>query len=196
MGPIFPRNHYRFTIYFAISIWIHYLIPEITMNTLFFSRNEIWIHNLLRNLTLNSLSSFRNHYQYNIYLQNQFWFTICFAISLWIHSIFSNSLSVLRIHLESTILFKPLWFWYEITMKSLWIHYLLHAFTKNSSSFSRMHYLFRKSSMNSLFFPNSLWIHYLLRYFNMNTISFANSPWIHDLLRNHYDFAMKSLLNH
>ena len=157
------------------------------------SRKRLWIHYFFREINLDSQSASQFDFEFTIFfpkslsihyfLQNQFGFTICFAISLWIHSIFSNSLSVLRIHLESTILFKPLWFWYEITMKSLWIHYLLHAFNKNSSSFSRMHYLFRKFSMNSLFFPeftlNSLsaslfqYEYYLFREFTLNPRSFA-----------------------
>ena len=100
-------------------------------------------------------------------------FTICFAISFWIHSIFSNSLSVLRIYLESTSLSNH----YDFDIKSLWIHYLLHAFTRNSSSVSQILYKFTICFVIfhwiRYFFLNSLLIHYLLRDFNMNSISIS-----------------------
>ena len=104
-------NHYEFTI-FAISLeihclfrkfticfanfpWIHYLPRDFSWNLLSFSR----IHYLLREFTLNPLSFFRNDYEFAMK-------------SILIHYLFreltiffANSLSVSRIHLESTILF-------------------------------------------------------------------------------------------
>ena len=133
---------------------------------------------------MNSLSFSRNQCEFTIGFANRrrihYEFTICFAISLWIRSIFSNS----------PWIHDP----FQTTMILIWNHYEFTIFFTLSI---RIHHLFRECIIcfaNFLwihyFFPNSLWIHYLLRYFNMNTISFANSPWIHDLLRNHYDFAM------
>ena len=66
---------------------------------------------------------------------------------------------------------------YDFDIKSLWIHYLLNAFTRNSSSFSQILYDVTICVVIFLwihyFFPNSLWIHYLLRYINMNSLSIS-----------------------
>ena len=122
---------------------------------------------------MNPLIVFRNHYEFTIY----------FANSLWIHS-----LSVSRIYLESTIFFdttmNSLWNYYEITMKSIWIHYLFRYFTRNSSFFSRIHYIFREFPIN---------LRSASPFFYEFTICFANSPWIH------YEFTIffaMSLGNH
>ena len=100
---------FEFTFFFAISLWVHYLLSEITMNAQFFS-------------------------------QNQFEFTICFANGRRFHhlcyefpmnSLSSlNSLSFLRIHLESTILFSEL----------PWIYYPFHFVTVKTLSILRFHY--------------------------------------------------------
>ena len=75
---IFPRIHYllwihfifrEFTISFAISLWIQYLIPEITMNVLF-SAKSIWIHYRLRDFTMNSL------FEFTIWIHNLILFSL------------------------------------------------------------------------------------------------------------------------
>ena len=108
----FWQIHYEYTIDFANSLWIHYLIPEINIKL---------------------LSSSRFLFEFILFFE----FSICFANSPWIHDPFQTTMILI-------------WNHYEITMKSLCIHYLLHVFTKNSSSFSRMHYLFREFFMISL----------------------------------------------
>ena len=86
LESIFSPNHYELTICFATSLWIHNLIPEITIDSLSFPRNKfefsfsfeisqwihclfcestlnprffaksLWIHYLLRHITMNTLS--------------------------------------------------------------------------------------------------------------------------------------------
>ena len=75
LESIFPRIHY----FFAISHWNHNLIPEITIDSLSFSRNQFeftfsfeisqWIHCLFRKSTLNPgffAKSLWIHYSYAI----------------------------------------------------------------------------------------------------------------------------------
>ena len=105
-----------------------------------------------------------------------------------------NSLSVLRIHLESTIVFADdefntmnsiRWIQYDefniFFAISQWFHHRFRDFRKNSLfrdftlsslSFSRNHYFFREINLNSL---SASRFHYKF------TICFANSPWIHHL---------------
>ena len=99
-------------------------------------------------------------------------FTICLAISLWIHYLFW----------VTTL--NSLWNHQETILKSLCYHYRFLNFTMNSPSSSRFHNEF------TIYFGNSLWIHYLFRLFSMNspsynkfTILFAKSLWIHFLFR-------------
>ena len=119
----------------STSQWIHYLFHEFTFNSLFYSRNHyeftisfaifLWIHYFFREFTIsfaNSLFYSQNHYECTIFRT----FTM-------------NSLSLSRIHLES-IVFR------QITMNSL----SALSFTIISLSFSRIHYLFREITMNSL----------------------------------------------
>ena len=168
MKPLW--NQYEFTSGFAISLWNHYLSPKITIDSLYFSRNQyefticfaisLFIDCLFREVTLNPWSFL--------------WINDEYAMkSIWIHfllrgfslnSLFANSLSVSRSHLESTLFFfsKSLWIRYNIAMKPLWnrpaicpanppwIHYLFRDFTMNSLSILRFQYGF------TLYFGNLL----------------------------------------
>ena len=129
---------YEFTIFFAISLWIH-VFPEINMNSLsaplnpFISAKSLWIHFLLGDITLNSLSFSRNqfefiicfgislliHYLFREFTMNSVWNHYETTMkSLWIHYLFANSLSV-----------SP-------------IHYLFRKFALNPLSFLRNRYEF------------------------------------------------------
>ena len=174
------RFLFEFTIYFTSSPWIQYLFLrnhykcamksllnhyEITMNSISFAIS-IRIHHFFAN----SLSVSRNNVE----------FTILLILSLWIHYLLRHlsllSLSYSRIHyLFRELTLNPLSFLrnhYETTIESQWIFYLLGNFTKNPSSFSRncfanflcihyllwihflfsrIHYLFREFTLNSLF---------------------------------------------
>ena len=117
MKPLW--NQYEFTSGFAISLWNHYLSPKITIDSLYFSRNQyefticfaisLFIDCLFREVTLNPWYFLWIHDEYAMK-------------SIWIHfllrgfslnSLFANSLSVSRSHLESTL------FFFEITMNTL-----------------------------------------------------------------------------
>ena len=153
-------NHYETTM---LSIWIHFLLRDFSLNSLSFSQ----IHYLFRKLSMNSLSAS--------------WFlfesTIYFVISLWIHYLFRefpmNSQSTSRYYYEFTILIA----------KSLCSHFLFRESTFNTLSDSRnislislsvslIHYeiaIYFVKSLKSTIFPriNSEFIIY-----------FANSIWI------------------
>jgi len=155
-----------------------------------FAMKSLRIHHLL---TKNS--SFSGNFLRTHYLLRDF--------SLNSLSFFANSLSVSRIHFESTIfLEKPLWIRYETILKSLWIHYLLSDFSLDSLSFFAntlsvlrinlestifsakplwIRYEFAMKSLWNHFefticFAISLWIHYLFREFTLNPLSPAQSP--------------------
>ena len=125
----FPLNHYEFSIFFAISLWILYLISEITRHTLCFSR-----------FNMNSLFDSRLHYK----------FTICLAILLVILHRFRDSLSVSQIHLES--IFSQMTMIHYLLRISLWIHYLFREFTVCIAISLRILYLFREFTLNPLSF--------------------------------------------
>ena len=85
----FSQNHYKFTICFVISLWIHYLFCDCFVNLLSICEFTIyWIHDLFGKTTID--------------LAIHFQFTVCFAISLWIHYLFReftlNSLFYSRNH--------------------------------------------------------------------------------------------------
>ena len=167
---VFSPNHYKLTIGFAISLCIHYFIPEITMNVLL-SAKSIWIHYL--NFTL---SVSRIHYE----------FTIFFAIKLWIHypfrEITENLLSFPRIYYKFTICFA----------NSTYIHIfppnhfeftICFAFHYNFTIFSRIHKLFRVITMNSLWNNYEITMKSLeIHFFSWIHILFAISIWIHYLI--------------
>ena len=186
MDPFsFERIHYRFTIYLANLLWIHYLLREFTgdslidreftLNLLSFSwiqyvpiicfANLLWIHYLLREftrdpficrvLTLNLLFLSRIHSQFIIFVANP----------LSIHYLFRefsmDPLIFSRIHFEFTISFAY----------TRWIHYVIRQFATLSVSRSIHYYFFRKFTLYLLSFreitmdPSSvLWIHYLFLY--------------------------------
>ena len=139
------RKPYAFTIYFPDWQFIHYLVCEITINSLFF-HDLIW--NLLswREFAIDQFSFLQIHYA----------FITFFAETLWIHYLFReftiDSLSVTRIHYRHIIFFAHL----------LWIHY----FSVNLLSVTQIHKEFVILS------ANSLWINLFFREF---TIYLANS---------------------
>ena len=66
---LFSPNHFELTICFATSLWIHYLIPEMTINSRFFSQFHF-------KFTIVFARSLYIHYRFRE-------FTLCFANSLW-----------------------------------------------------------------------------------------------------------------
>ena len=147
--------YYKSTISFAISLWIHYLFREFILNSLFFSQN---------------------HDEFTILFPKLLWMHYFFAKSIWIYYFlrdftenssffFAYSLSVSRIHLESTFL----WIDYlirESTLIKLFFtrylskfticftysllnRYLFREFTLYQKSFSWINYFFRESILNS-----------------------------------------------
>ena len=163
--------------FFAKSIWMHFLFREFTLNPFCFARSlwinyllrvSLWIHYLSRELTIcfgNSpwihLLFLQNHYKFE-------WRWICYPF----HCNTVNSLFISRIFYEFTICFANL----------LWINYPFREITVNSLSFSRISYKFTTyfaiSSWIHFFFANSLFftrIHYLFRDFSLNSLSYANS---------------------
>ena len=138
-----PRIQLESIFYFVILLWIHYLFREFPMNSQSTSRflfyfikffaNTPWIHFIPQ-----------NHYE----------FTISFAISLWIHYLF-REFTLNPLFFCGTTMYS-LWNHYETTMKSLLINHLLYDFTRNSSSFSPIHYWFPEFPLNSLVSAKSL----------------------------------------
>ena len=94
----YSRNHYDYTILDPKSIWIHYLLRQVTLNRHFLG--EITLNSLsFWEITINPLSA----------SQFSFEFTIFFAISLWSHylirEITMNSRFFSRFHYKFTIFF-------------------------------------------------------------------------------------------
>ena len=119
------RIHYEFTIYFTISLWIHSLFREYTINSVSFSQA---------------------HFQFTIESRIYCEFPNNFAIILNLTIFFANLLSISRKCLEFTICFAiTLWIHYrfrEFTMNSLLlfgnsllIYLLYYEFTFNSVDF-------------------------------------------------------------
>jgi len=147
---------------------------------------------------MSSLSASRIVYEFNI----------CLAISIWIHYLFrkftlnrpfcGTTMNSLWNQYENIIFFETslgiydLFREFTICFPNLQcIHYLFCDYSLNSS-FSRIHCLFRKFTLNPLslswyyyeftiYFAISLWIHNLLRDFTMNSLSFS---------RNHCEFTI------
>ena len=115
---------------------IRYLFRDSTINSLSVSRNSPSIHYLFHQFTINSQSIPRIHYEYRSftrinYLSGEFTvnslglsqiyqeFTFCFAMTLWIHYLISEStmnwLCVPVIHIYYAY--------------SLWFHYLFREYT-------------------------------------------------------------------
>ena len=114
--------HYDFTIYFANSIWTHYLFREFTMNPL-------------------SISQI--HYEPTIYLANSLWIDYLFQYCIYLLSIrrfTMNSLSFSWFHHKFIVYF----------VNSLGIYYIFFEFTLNQISISRVRYLSRENKMKTL----------------------------------------------
>ena len=119
------------------SLWNHY---DTIMKSL-------WIHYLLRDLTMNALSAFRIYLQSTIFVWYKYECTISFAISLWNHSFFiefpMNSLSASRFLFELTIYFANSLFFREFSMNLRSASRKLFELTicfKNSPSVLRIHF--------------------------------------------------------
>ena len=162
---LLPRSRDKFTIFFAISLWIHYLFRQLT-------KNLLWIYYLLRDFTKNLSSFSRILYLFREFFMNSLSSLNSHSFSR-IHYLFReftlNSLSFLRNHDEFINRF----------ILSLWIKYLLRDFTMNRLSFSWFHYEFTIYFAISLwihFFMISLWINYSFRDCTMNSLSIS---WLH-----------------
>ena len=163
----FTLIYHGFTISSSYPLWFHYLFREFNMNPLSISRihyeptiyfaNSLWTHYLFREFTMNPLSISRIHCESTIYFANIVWiqhkFIVYFLNSLWIKFRFRefaiypgkirwrhypfrdsteltiNQLSISRINFENTRCFAKL---------------LMNSF------FSRIHFIFCDSTMNSL----------------------------------------------
>ena len=152
---MFRKINYKFIIYFANSIWIHYHFWEFYMNTLFFTRSHyefiffiaywVQIHVMFREFTIdfanvplsskNSLSS-RIHYHY------LFWLWIYYLFRKFTF-LFANSLSFSRLNYKFTFFFKEFTIYFANQVRILVV-------------VSRIFYKF------TLFFANILRIHYFL----------------------------------
>ena len=153
----------EFTINFANSLFFR----EFTMNSLSISR----IHHLFREFIIyfaNSLLISRIHYEFIISFANLPSFSPMLYLFREFIIYFANSLSILKID----------YFFANI----VWIFFFLRIFNKLTIVFAnsqRIHYLFCKSTMNSLFISR---IHHLFHEFTIFSriyfeliIYFANS---------------------
>ena len=179
------------TVCYAISLWIHYLFWETTLNSLLSHfetiLKSVWnryllgdfFYYLFREFTFNSLSTSRFHNEFTFFIATSLViyysfreFTICFENVHWIHDLFSETTMNSAIHFKFRIRFAiSLWIHYlfiEFTLNPLFpakspiIHYLLRELTLNSLSYSRNHY------ENTFFFAISQWIHCPFREFTLN----------------------------
>ena len=121
---------FEFTTCFAISLWIHCLFREFTLNPFF---RWITMNYLLRNFPLNSLSYSQNRYEFSIFFAN------LLSVSRLVHKkhyllddFNMNSPSFPQFNLEFTIYF----------VISLRIHYIYREFILNTRSVSRIYYEF------------------------------------------------------
>ena len=150
-------NNYKFTICFVISLSIHYLLCEFSLNLLSFSRNHLQ-STFFREITINSL------YVSRVQRESTILFAELRLIFYAFHFITVNTLSALRFFSESTIYF----------VISLWIQYQFRDFTMNSLYILGIHF------ECTICFAILLCIHNLLREFPQYefAICFLNSPWI------------------
>ena len=176
--------------------WIHYNFLPLS-RIQYESANSLWIiycanseliqfsqiNYLFGEFTINSLSISRTYNE----------FTIFSAITLWVQWVFREFLIFREF---TSFLGKLLWIYLVICdslwifEKSPWILYLfcelkmnslslpLLHFKINSTSFSRIHYLFRDSKINKL---SVSWIRHLFCENTMNSLSFTLY---------HYEFAI------
>ena len=117
----FFRDHYLSRIWFANSLWIKYLFPEFTLNTLYFSRNN---YESLINFIQYPLRASFIFFAHSLFFHE---IIICFAQTLYREytTSFANSLSASRIH----YLFRALNIVSANSLSFSLIHYLLRAFT-------------------------------------------------------------------
>ena len=160
------RSYHEFTICFAVSLSIYYLVHELTMNKLSVS----WFHYRFREYTMISHSISQTYFGFTIFLRIYYELPIFFAFNSL--SFYANSLSVWGIHYEFTWSFAKL----------PWIHCLIRDSTINWLCVPGIHYLLRLYKMNWLFisrifyefninFSNSLWIELVFRKFTENLLS-------------------------
>ena len=125
------RINFELTIFCTNSLWIHYQFRKFTMNSLSFSSFDYILHWFTMNwlsfpaktlLIRNLCREFIIFYANSQWIREKTIFTIFFAKSLWIHTLFRkftvNSLSVTRIYYESIY----------ISVNSLWLHYMFIIF--------------------------------------------------------------------
>ena len=121
------RFLFVFTLFFANSPWIHYFLWNRFEFTILITLS-LWLHNLSRDFSMNSLSVTLNPLSISRF---DYGSTIYFGNLLWIHYLFRafpmNSQSSLQFYYEFTIFFA----------KSLWIHYQFLKSTFNTLSISR-----------------------------------------------------------
>ena len=133
MNALFVSQiHLKSIIFFAYSLWIHYLFRDFTRNSSYFSRIHYLIHKFSMNslFSLTSLSVSQIHLE-SIFLPNHYELTICFAFHYEYTYFFSRIHHLLR---EFTLIYYLfLRNHYKFAMKYLRIHYFLHDFTENSS---------------------------------------------------------------
>jgi len=116
-----PRINYGFIIFFAKSLWIHYLGCEIILNSLL----RMQIHRFFAN---SPSFTFFHYYDFTIFFANRLciyfhfrWITIFVANRLWIYYLYEIPSSFSRMYFKFTIYFAIF----------LWIHYLFHEMTIN-----------------------------------------------------------------
>ena len=133
------------------------LLRDFSLNSLSFSQ----IHFLFRKLSMNSSSNSWFLFEITFFFANslsvpriQLESIFYFVISLWIHYLF-REFPMNSLFFCGTTMYS-LWNHYETTMKSLLINHLLYDLTRNSSSFSRIHYRFPEFPLNSLVSAKSL----------------------------------------
>ena len=127
-----PREEYKFTIFFAKSLWIHYL-PRINLGFMIFFAKSLWIHYLCCEIILNSLLRMQIH---RFFCE----FTIFYIFSLlsslsssptdYVSTFISvESLSLSRIDYEFTIFTRFHHRFPECTLNSLSISRFFYEFT-------------------------------------------------------------------
>ena len=139
----FVQIHNEFTIFFAITLWIHCLFREFTI------------------YSANSLSFWRIHYEFtwsfaihNEFSRNNYEFTICLANLLPNHEFIIFNANSLQ--------------WSVFIANKVLIDVMFRGFTMNLLFISRIHYRFwRINYKNTSCFAKILRAHYFFREFIM-----------------------------
>ena len=171
--------HYEFIIFFADPLWLYYICRESFIHSFSQAHFQLTIESriycefpnnfaIILNLTIffaNLLSISRKCLE----------FTICFAITLWIHYrfreftmnsllLFGNSLLIYLLYYEFTLNSVDFWrTYFAFTIyyaTSLWSCFVFREYTLNSLF---IHLVFRDSLWIYLLFQGSLWVHFLFR---------------------------------